>query len=142
MEPLDPKDPLWNLLGRSRRIEARPNFTQNVLRQARQTPQEHGWLARLRGWWSASEQRPAGLAWAVAAAIALAAGAVLLLPVGSGPQVAQETPAEVPALLLEADFPLVDGYDTQWQNLEQMGDLLAVQDSALLTDREIHLLLY
>ncbi len=142
MEPLDPNDPLWNLLGRSRRIEARPNFSQNVLRRARQIPQEHGWLARLRGWWSESEARSAGLAWAAAAAIALAAGAVLLLPVGSGTQVAQEAPVEVPALLLEADFPLVDGYETQWQNLEQMGDLLAVQDSALLTDREIHLLLY
>ena len=62
-------------------------------------------------------------------------------PGGSAPEVARQ-PVEVPALLLETDFPLVDGYDTQWQNLEQMGDLLAVQDSALLTDREIHLLLY
>jgi hypothetical protein len=139
MDPLTPNDPLWKLLGKSRRIEARPNFTQNVLRAARQTPQERGWFARLRTW-ATFPERP-GLAWAVAAAVALAAGLVLMQPTGSAPEVAQQ-PAEVPALLLETDFPLVDGYDTQWQNLEQMGDLLAVQDSALLTDREIHLLLY
>lgn len=139
MDPLTPNDPLWKLLGQSRRVEARPNFTQNVLRAARQTPQESGWFARLRAWAAASE-RP-GLAWAVAAALALAAGWMLLQPAASGPELTQQ-PAEVPALLLETDFPLVDGYDTQWQNLEQMGDLLAVQDSALLTDREIHLLLY
>lgn len=139
MDPLTPNDPLWKLLGQSQRVEARPNFTQNVLRAARQTPQERGWGARLRGW-VAAQERP-GLAWAVAATVALAAGLVLMQPTGSAPEVAQQ-PAEVPALLLETDFPLVDGYDTQWQNLEQMGDLLAVQDSALLTDREIHLLLY
>lgn len=139
MDPLTPNDPLWKLLGQSQRVEARPNFTQNVLRAARQTPQERGWVARLRGW-VAAQERP-GLAWAVAATVALAAGLVLMQPTGSAPEVAQQ-PAEVPALLLETDFPLVDGYDTQWQNLEQMGDLLAVQDSALLTDREIHLLLY
>ncbi len=140
MDPLTPNDPLWKLLGQSRRVEVRPNFTQNVLRAARQTPQERGWFARLRAWTTAPE-RP-GLAWAVAAAVALAAGLVLMQPAASGPEVTQQQPAEVPALLLETDFPLVDGYDTQWQNLEQMGDLLAVQDSALLTDREIHLLLY
>ena len=139
MDPLTPNDPLWKLLGQSRRVEVRPNFTQNVLRAARQTPQERGWFARLRNW-AAAHERP-GLAWAVAAALALAAGLVLMQPSGSAPELAQQ-PAEVPALLLETDFPLVDGYDTQWQNLEQMGDLLAVQDSALLTDREIHLLLY
>ena len=139
MDPLTPNDPLWKLLGQSRRVEVRPNFTQNVLRAARQTPQERGWFARLRTWATVSE-RP-GLAWAVAAAVALAAGLALMQPTGSAPEVAQQ-PVEVPALLLETDFPLVDGYDTQWQNLEQMGDLLAVQDSDLLTDREIHLLLY
>lgn len=139
MDPLTPNDPLWKLLGQSRQVEVRPNFTQNVLRAARQTPQERGWFARLRVWATAPE-RP-GLAWAVAAAVALAAGLVLMQPTGSAPEVVQQ-PAEVPALLLETDFPLVDGYDTQWQNLEQMGDLLAVQDSDLLTDREIHLLLY
>ena len=139
MDPLTPNDPLWKLLGQSRRIEVRPNFTQNVLRAARQSPRDRGWFARLCSWMSASE-RP-GPAWAVAAAVALAAGWMLLQPAASGPELTQQ-PAEVPALLLETDFPLVDGYDTQWQNLEQMGDLLAVQDSALLTDREIHLLLY
>ncbi len=139
MDPLNPNDPLWKLLGQSRRVEVRPNFTQNVLRAARQTEQESGWLARLRRW-VITPERP-GLAWAAAAIVALTAGWVLMQPTDLAPEVVLQ-PAEVPALLLETDFPLVDGYDTQWQNLEQMGDLLAVQDSALLTDREIHLLLY
>ena len=50
MDPIPPNDPLWKLLGQSRRVEVRPNFTQNVLRAARQTPQERGWFARLRTW--------------------------------------------------------------------------------------------
>jgi hypothetical protein len=138
MDPLPPNDPLWRLLGQSRRVEVRPDFTRNVLRAARQTPQEQGWFVRLRGWLSVSSGPK--LAWATAAA-ALAAGLMLMSSGAPDPELARQS-VEVPDLLLETDFPMVDGYDTQWQNLEQMGDLLAVQDSALLTDREIHLLLY
>ena len=44
-------------------------------------------------------------------------------------------------VLSEADF-LVPEFETQWKSLETMGDLLAVQDTSQLTDREIHMLLY
>jgi len=136
MDPLPPNDPLWKLLGQSRRVEARPNFTQNVLRSARQTGQERGWLGRLRGWWSDTERLPATFAWAAALALALG---LALIPAGTEPELAR-TPVTVEPLLLDADF--MEGYEAQWENFGQMGDLLAVQDTALLTDREIHLLLY
>ena len=48
MEPLSPQDPIKHLLAQAREVEVRPNFTQNVLRAARQTPQDRGWLAGLR----------------------------------------------------------------------------------------------
>jgi hypothetical protein len=48
MEPFSPQDPLTKLLAQARKIEARSNFTQNVVRAARQTPQDRGWLAAVR----------------------------------------------------------------------------------------------
>ncbi|HCN31409.1 MAG TPA: hypothetical protein DIT64_22440 [Verrucomicrobiales bacterium] len=142
MDPLNPNDPLWKLLGKARPVKARPNFTQNVLRAARQTPQEHGWLAALRAWWSGGEKAPAGLIWA-AAAVVLAALVVFMPEEKNASEIAGRTaPAMVEPLLLESDFPLIEGYETEWENLEQMGALLAVQDTALLTDKEIHFLLY
>ncbi|HRJ07281.1 MAG TPA: hypothetical protein PK490_04335 [Prosthecobacter sp.] len=142
MDPLNPNDPLWKLLGKARPVKARPNFTQNVLRAARQTPQEHGWLAALRAWWSGGEKAPASLIWA-AAAVALAALVVFMPEDKNASEIAGKTaPAMVEPLLLESDFPLIEGYETEWENLEQMGALLAVQDTALLTDKEIHFLLY
>lgn len=142
MDPLSPNDPLWKLLGKARQVEARPNFTQNVLRAARQTPQERGWLAALRAWWSEGEKAPGGLVWAAAAAVALAALVVFVPQEKSTPELAETTPVTVEPLLLESDFPLIEGYETEWENLEQIGTLLAVQDTSVLTDREINLLLY
>ena len=142
MDPLLPNDPLWKLLGKARQVEARPNFTQNVLRAARQTPQERGWLAALRAWWSEGEKAPGSLVWAAAAAVALAALVVFLPQEKSTPEMAQTAPIATESLLLESDFPLIEGYETEWENLEQIGTLLAIQDTALLTDREINLLLY
>lgn len=154
MEPLTPNDPLWKVLGQARPVEPRPNFTQNMVRLARQTPQERGWLARLKGWWQERDSAPAGLAWATVAALVLGAATFVYLPEegGTTPQVviaapvpetwavAMEAPVEVAAA--EMDFPLIPEFETEWKNLEQVGDLLAVHDTSLLTDTEIHILLY
>ncbi len=140
MEPLSPNDPLWNLLGQAKPAEPRPNFAQNVVRAARQTPQERGWFARLRGWWREAPLA-GGLAWA-AAAVALAATALWVHEPAGAPAVTASKPAAVESAAAEADFPLVPGFETEWENLEQMGDLLVVNDTSLLTDSEIHLLLY
>ena len=48
MEPFSKDDPLYDLLGKARPVEPRPNFTQNVMRDIRNTPQEKlGWWASL-----------------------------------------------------------------------------------------------
>ncbi|SKA99272.1 hypothetical protein SAMN02745166_02889 [Prosthecobacter debontii] len=166
MEPLSPNDPLWKVLGQTKRVEVRPNFTQNVVRMARQTPQDRGWLARLKSWWQEKQEVGTAATWtwaAAAAAIALTASAVLFTPAASEESSANlaavTNPAPVPisraeiasvekaepastVATAEVDFPLMPGFETEWQNLEQMGDLLAVHDTSLLTDSEINLLFY
>lgn len=163
MEPLTPNDPLWKVLGKTKPVQPRPDFVQNMVRLARQTPQERGLWARVRSWWQERESASAGglgLAWAGAAAVLLAAGAVLFMPEHKAvPQMAatstvtgQEAvapvtlPAAVASVATEAaqdtDFPLMPEFETEWKNLEQVGDLLAVHDTSLLTDSEINLLLY
>lgn len=144
MEPLSPNDPLWNLLGKTKPVELRPNFVQNVVRAARQTPQERGMIAWLKGWWQDQESAPALVAWSAVAAVALLSLTVTFTPEASTPQVAMPSavkPATEEVLVTEADF-LVPEFETQWENLTQMGDLVAVQDTSELTDREIRMLLY
>jgi hypothetical protein len=140
MEPLTPNDPLWNLLGKARQARPRPNFVQNVVRAARQTPQERGWLSGLKAWWQAHELAHTGLAWAAAAVIALAGIWLTLQPrTESAPLAAQSVSKEEE--LTSADF-LVPDFEREWQNLSQMGDLLVVNDTSVLTDLEIQWLLY
>ena len=144
MEPLPPNDPLWNLLGKTRPVEPRPNFVQNVVRAARQTPQDRGLVAWLKGWWRGERHSPVTLAW-VTAAVVLVVGvlSISLSPVDSVPQVAAPSakPVVEEVLVTEADF-LVPEFETQWEGLTQMGDLVAVQDTSELTDSEIRMLLY
>ena len=142
MEPLTPNDPLWKVLGQAKPVEPRPNFTQNVVRLARQTPQERGWLARLNAWWQEQSSARAGLTWAAAAAVVLTAASLLHQPADTAPQMAQAPATPTEAATAETDFPLVPEFETEWKNLEQVGDLLAVHDTSLLTDSEINLLLY
>lgn len=142
MEPLTPNDPLWKVLGQAKPVEPRPNFTQNVVRLARQTPQERGWLAQIRAWWQEKEGVRSGLTWAAAAAVVLLTATVVYQPTTSSPQVAQTAVPTAEAATVENDFPLVPEFETEWKNLEQVGDLLAVHDTSLLTDSEINVLLY
>lgn len=143
MEPFTPNDPLWGLLGKGRLARPRPNFVQNVVRAARQTPQERGLMASLQAWWWHQKASPTGLAWAATAAIVVFVSVSWSLLPDSGLQVTEKNKQPVPdtAILTEADF-LVPEFEAEWKNLEQMGDLLAVQDTSQMTDREIHMLLY
>ncbi|MES2593846.1 MAG: hypothetical protein V4662_00840 [Verrucomicrobiota bacterium] len=146
MEPLSPNDPLWNLLGKTKKAEARPNFVQNVVRAARQTPQDRGWLASFKGWWQDQEHGRVTAAWA-AVAVVIMAGLALTLPSDDKqPQVVVKPAPALPVVVQESpvtegDF-LVPEFETQWENLTQMGDLVAVQDTSELTDSEIRMLLY
>lgn len=145
MDPLTPNDPLWKLLGQAKPVEPRPNFTQNVMRQARQTPQERGLLCRLRAWFETSGSMTSRIAWAGAAA-AITLLAVLPLLREPAVEVVRVEKIVAPVVVAVetplADFPLLPESDTQWETMEQFDALLAVQDTSELTDREIHFLLY
>lgn len=136
MEPFSPQDPISKLLAQARRIEARSNFTQNVLRAARQTPQDRGWLAALRTWSEDVSFAAPAAKWAFAsvsvAAIALALVIFQTQPAVT-PQIVQQNVPELP-LLPAAETPWEATYDTQ--------ALLAVDDTSQLTDSEIGFLLY
>jgi len=137
MEPFSPQDPVAKLLAQARKIEARANFTQNVVRAARQTPQDHGWLARVREWWSELVS-PAGkwaFATGVTAAIALAVVVLQTNPTAS-PQIVEQ-PA-VPAM----ELPLLPAAETPWETAYQTEALLAIEDTTQFTDSEISFLLY
>lgn len=156
MEPFDSQDPLTKLLAQARRIEARSNFTQNVLRTARQTPQDRGWRAAVRAWWAESSA-PAGkwvFATGMAAAAALAVAVAQLQPERTQPasQLAhQQAPAMVPpagadaapeASLAEAGMPDLPAAESAWEAAYQTEALLAVDDTTQFTDSEISFLLY
>jgi hypothetical protein len=145
MEPLPPNDPVWDLLRKAKHVEPRANFVRNVVREARQTPQEHGLLAKIRGWWQDNTAISPGLTWAAATAVVmLAASFALVTQQDASTTVASQSPVTISeeVLLTEIDFPIVPEFVSELNQMEQMGDLVAVQDTTQLTSREIHLLLY
>jgi hypothetical protein len=144
MEPLSPQDPIKHLLAQAREVEVRPNFSQNVLRAARQTPQDRGLLAALRAWWEENTTL-GGLSLAGGALAALALGFFFMrgdAPTAQGtlavqtPVSVEKTAAATPELPLnpESEAALEAPFDT--------AALLAVQDASQLTDSEISFLLY
>ncbi|MCX6852795.1 MAG: hypothetical protein NTY98_28230 [Verrucomicrobia bacterium] len=142
MEPLSPQDPIAKLLAQARAVEVRTNFAQNVVRAARQTPQDRGWLAALRTWWEDVSFAAPAAKWAFAtvtvATLALALVIFQTQP-SAEPQLAkQETPVmavpDLPLLAAAAETPWEATFDTQ--------ALLAVDDTSQLTDSEIGFLLY
>ena len=140
MEPLTPNDPLWNVLGKTRPVKPHANFVQNVVRAARQTPQERGWLALIKDWWLERSLPSSGLTWAAAAIVVLGIS-ISLATRDEAPRTAS-APMIEEALLIEAGFPFVSEFDTEWKKLEMTGDMVASQDTSQLTANEFHLLLY
>ncbi|MEZ5385306.1 MAG: hypothetical protein R3F13_07320 [Prosthecobacter sp.] len=139
MEPFSPQDPMTKLLAQARRIEARSNFTQNVVRAARQTPQDRGWLASLKAWWEDVSYAPAGGKWALAAGVT--AAVVLSVAVLQTGQEAAPALAETEAVVLP-EVPLLPSAETPWETAYQTEALLAVEDTTQFTDSEIGFLLY
>jgi hypothetical protein len=147
MDPLTPNDPLWKLLGEAREVEVRGNFTANVLRAARNTPQDKSWLAGLRaimrGESSMAWLRPAALAMAV---VVLVAGGLAWLPTQAlQPQaslaVTTTTPA-TPALSDEDMALIANDVDLALEGMNHLDILVAMEDTSALTDTEIAFLLY
>ncbi len=157
MDPLNDQDPISKLLAQARQVEPRGNFTQNVLREARQTPQERGLFATLASLFSgSSSSAPVWRLAAATAAIALiglawmqqsrtvAPSVVEAQQIEEAPLVAS-TPVEVPPSnedLFADEIPLLPEVETQWQNLDHQDALLAVEDTSMLSDSEVAFFLY
>ncbi|MBL9129742.1 MAG: hypothetical protein JNG86_00985 [Verrucomicrobiaceae bacterium] len=139
MEPFSPQDPIQKLLAQAREVEVRSNFTQNVVRAARQTPQERGWLAGLRAWWQESSLA-GSLTLAGGAVAAMALAFVVMQPAEQPGTLAVTPPAE--DLSVVSDMPLLPETEAPWDSSLQTESLLAVEDTSLLTDSEISFLLY
>jgi hypothetical protein len=141
MEPLSPQDPVAKLLAQARAIEARSNFAQNVVRAARQTPQDRGLLASLRALWEdVTFSSPAGK-WAFASvSVAVMVLALVIFqtqPASLGQVAGQSAPESVP------DMPLLHAAaETPWEATFDTQALLVVDDTSQLTDSEIGFLLY
>ncbi|MBN8418250.1 MAG: hypothetical protein J0L73_04995 [Verrucomicrobia bacterium] len=143
MEPLSPQDPIAKLLAQARAVEVRTNFAQNVVRAARQTPQDRGWLAALRSWWEDVSFAAPAAKWAFAtvtvAALALALVIFQTQP-ASETQIAKQ---DAPPVVAVPDLPLLAAAaETPWEATFDTQALLAVDDTSQLTDSEIGFLLY
>ncbi len=142
MEPLEPNDSLWKLLGKAKPVEPRPNFTQNVLRAARHTPQTRGWWAGISEWLQARPSFLPRLSITAAALAALAAFAASELRTTNGPAlIAIRTAAPQSSAIASAEPPLL-AVEAQLESVDQVSMLLALEDTSSLSDSEISFLLY
>ena len=147
MDPLTPNDPLWKLLGEARKVEVRGNFTANVLRAARNTPQDKGWLASLR----AVVRGESSVPWLRPAAVALClvmfvAGGVIWLPQQAAPSeatIATKATSTTTSALSDEDMALIaNDVDLALEGINHLDTLVAMEDTSALTDTEIAFLLY
>ena len=142
MEPLDPNDSLWKLLGKARPVDPRPNFTQNVLRAARQTPQSRGWWAKVSEWLQDSPSALPRMAVGAAVAVAMALVVATQFRGGDASSTLAVAGGSEPVLVATAVEPPLFAVETQMESVYQVGALLALEDTSTLTDSEINFLLY
>lgn len=146
MEPFSPNDPLWKLLGKARPVEPRSNFLPNVLREARNTPQQNSWWSRVNenvSVWLASLQRPALMGMAAFVIVALVV-TLLERPVAeTSDTVTPVAKATVMQPLADEEMALIaDDLSLPTAGLDHMEALVAMEDTSSLTDNEIAFLLY
>lgn len=161
MNPEEKNDPVWNLLDQARTREASPAFVRNVVREVRVLgagARESTGAFGLLGFLSGSRSR---LGWSSAALATLVAGAfavhalVQVPPPGNPSTVVQGVaPAETPVyanLALDLipvsapsseNAPSLEAFEAELSDLDYLGELLAVQDTVLLSDEEIARMLY
>ena len=127
-------------MGRARPVVPRPNFTQNVLRAARQQSQRVSWLEQLKDWLALRPQ--AALGGAFAAALVLVTS-VVLIPHGSR-VTNTAVVASAPAILPDAEMAAIVDVDVSapLDSLDHIDALVAMQDTSALTDTEVQFLLY
>ncbi len=142
MEPLSPQDPIAKLLAQARAVEVRANFAQNVVRAARQTPQDRGWHAALRTWWEDVSFAAPAAKWAFAT-VTVAAMALALVIFQTQPATEAQLARQAVPVLTTSDLPLLsEAAETPWEATFDTQALLAVDDTSQLTDSEIGFLLY
>jgi hypothetical protein len=147
MNPLEPNDPLWQLLGKTREVKVRGNFVQNVVREARNTPQDRGFFVAFKAWLKGESS---GLVAWLRPGLALGALALLgwmsVSQDATGPtEVAVQVETSVPVMSAEekAMIELADAMPTMpLETVNEMDVLLAMDDAAVLTDTELAFLLY
>ncbi len=123
MDPYDPRDPVWKLLGHASRVESSAFFTRNVAREARLLAEAPRGLRRFF---------PAPrLAFAAVACALVAVAALLLLDAGSG-----GSPSS-PLSGVEAFDPA-----SEMAAVEYLGQLMAVADPGQLDDDSLAELLF
>ncbi len=141
MQPFTPDDPLWKLMGKARPVVPRTNFTQNVLRAARQEAQEAiAWQARVSEWLGA---------WRRPLIAGIAATSVLVVV---GITQWQNAGREDAGLAVTSPAPMVpdaemasiaDGdVGAPLDSMDHMDALVAMEDTYSLTETEIQFLLY
>ena len=138
MEPFTPNDPLWKLMGQARPVVPRTNFTQNVLRAARQEAQESGWQARVSEW-LAVWRRPL-IAGVMAAAVLVVVGITQWQHPGDNEQTSGVAMTSVP----DAEMAVIaDEYvSAPLDSLDHMDALVAMEDTSTLSDTDLQFLLY
>ncbi len=143
MEPFGPEDPLTKLLGKARPVEPRPNFTQNVLRAARQTPQKESGWDRVKDFFSRNWLTQPALTGACAVLAAALFGFWALKPSlnnggGDSGSLVVSTGNSTTGSDTNAEPDVV----TELDKMDQFNQLLAQQDTKSLSDSDVAALLY
>ena len=146
MEPFSPPDPLHALLGKSKPVEPRANFSQNVLRAVRQLPQQETLRERLSRWISGLTEPSTALATAVAVGFVL-----MVISDGRMPSEArsgffarhtsQDASLDAAGNPWEM-IPTESEVASEVDGMNQLSALLAQQDTRALSDSDIAQLLY
>ena len=147
----DSQDRLWELLGKARNTEAAPDFVQNVVREVRLSADQASGSAVSRWFAGLVEkfQRPAFALTATAtAAVVITLAVAVSQPgndddeslAGSRTGIAAD-PIPTPSPSVEAPAPRYTVAD-QIDDIDYLGDLVAVTDPAVLNDQMLADLLY
>lgn len=151
MEPFSKEDPLHTLLGKRRPVEPRPNFTQNVLREARQTPQHLSFWERFTGW--LRESSGGRVLWQGASVAAAVTLALLVFrdsgsppegvhPVATANSEATLTSPGTEGTASPAVLPVETVVVAELEELDELSVLLAQENTSALSDSDMLALLY
>jgi len=123
MSDLEPNDPVWNVLGRAKKVEPSPFFARNVVREARRLEGDRmGLWGRVTTLFSGSR-----------AILATAACAVVVMALVF---VAPRDEATGPDFPLSMNEDSAEAFDpaSEIANVEYLGQLMAVADPGQLDD--------